>query len=106
MAKIVIGCKLPHGLTITHPVTKEKVTVAGLHASKVIGSTYMTTEVDADLWAAWKTVYSDYAPLKNGAIFEARSATEAKEKAADLVKEKTGFEPMPKEVAGIKKAEK
>lgn len=106
MAKIVIGCKLPHGLTITHPASKTKVTIAGMNASKVTGSTYMTTEVDADLWAAWKAVYPDYAPLKNGSIFEARSGTEAKEKAADLAKEKTGFEPMPKEAAGVKAADK
>lgn len=101
--KILVGCRLPNGLTITHPETKQAVTLAGLRSVKIIGSTYATTEVDADFWATWKKVYSDYAPLKNGAIFEARSGTEAKEKATDLEGEKTGLEPMPQEAAGVVK---
>lgn len=105
MTKILIGCRLPHGLTITHPARPNiKATIAGFHASKIIGATYSTTEVDADLWAAWKAVYTDYKPLKTGAIFEARSGTEAGEKAKDLVKEKTGFEPLAPEANGVKKA--
>jgi hypothetical protein len=106
MAKILIGCRLPNGLTITHPAhPKVKVTIAGLHAAKIVGATYNTTEVDVDLWTAWKAVYPDYTPLKTGAIFEARSGTEAKEKAEDLSKEKTGFEPLSPEAGGVKKAE-
>lgn len=106
MAKILIGCRLPNGLTITHPVTKDKVTIAGLHSSKVIGATHVTTEVDADFWETWKIAYPDYAPVKSGAIFVARNATEAQEKAKDLRKEKTGLEPMPQDAAGVKKADK
>lgn len=106
MAKILIGCRLPNGLTITHPVTKDKVTIAGLHSSKIIGATHVTTEVDADFWETWKTAYSDYAPLKVGAIFVARSETEAQGKAKELRKEKTGFEPMAQDAAGVKKAVK
>jgi hypothetical protein len=102
---VIIGCKLPNGLTLTHPVSKEQVTVAGMHASKVIGSTHMNTPVDAEFWAAWKTAYSDYAPLKNGSIFEARNETEALAKSKELRKEKTGFEPMAQDAAGVKKAD-
>jgi len=104
MAKILIGCRLPHGLTLTHPATKVQVVVAGLHSSKIIGATHVTTEVDADFWQTWKTAYSDYVPLKTGAIFEARSDSEALGKAKELRKEKTGFEPMAQDAAGIKPA--
>jgi hypothetical protein len=105
-SQVLIGCRLPHGLKLTHPLTKESVTVAGMHSSKIIGSTYVTTLVDADFWADWKKSYSDYQPLKTGAIFEARSEQEAKGKGGELAKEKTGFEPMPKEALGVKKADK
>ena len=94
MAKIIIGCRLPNGLTLHHPITKEAVTLAGLHSSKIIGATHVTTEVDADFWEAWKEKFKDYAPLKSGAIFEARNETDATSKAKELRKEKTGFEPM------------
>jgi hypothetical protein len=101
MAKILIGCRLPNGLTLNLPEHKG-VTLAGLHSSKIIGATFVATEVDADFWAAWKTVYSDYKPLKSGAIFEARSVTEADSKGKELVKEKTGFEPMEPNSLGVK----
>lgn len=108
MGNILIGCRLPHGLTISHPnpAIKTKVTIAGMNTSKVIGSTHVTTEVDADFWEAWKTVYSDFAPLKNGSIFDARSVTDAAAKAKDLRKEKTGFEPMAKDAGGVKPSDK
>lgn len=94
MAKIIIGCRLPNGLTLHHPVTGEAVTLDGLHKSKIIGATHVSTEVDAEFWDAWKTKFKDYAPLKAGAIFEARSETDALAKAKELRKERTGFEPM------------
>lgn len=105
MAKdlIIIGCKLPHGLMLIHPLDKtQKVQINGLNTAKVIGSTFVTTEVDADFWATWKAAYLDYAPLKSGAIFEARTQTEASAKAKELAKEKTGFEPIPQESLGVK----
>lgn len=106
MAKILIGCRLPNGLIISHPVTKLTVKLEGKFASKIVGATHSTTEVDADFWETWKKAYSDYQPLKSGAIFEARSETEASAKAKELRKEKTGFEPMEKDAAGVKAAEK
>jgi hypothetical protein len=106
MAKVVIGCRLPNGLTITHPTTKAKVTLAGTFSSKIIGATHATTLVEQEFWDTWKKAYSDYAPLKNGSIFEARSGTEAGEKAKDLEDEKTGFEPMARDAAGVKEATK
>jgi hypothetical protein len=103
---VIIGCRLPNGLTITHPVSKQSATIAGLHSSKIIGATHVTTEVDQEFWDTWKVAYKDYAPLKTGAIFEARSETEALAKSKELRKEKTGFEPMAQDAAGVKKADK
>lgn len=105
--KIIIGCRLPNGILLKHPNPDVSATVKlnGKFSSKIIGATYGSTEVDADFWEAWKKAYANYQPLKSGAIFEARSETEAVAKAKELVKEKTGFEPMPQDAAGVKPAE-
>jgi len=104
---ILIGCRLPHGLVLSHPLKKDvKVTLNGLNSSRIIGADYVTTEVEADLWEAWKLTRSDFAPLKSGAIFEARNESEAASIAKELRGEKTGLEPMPKDAAGVKPAEK
>lgn len=106
MAKgtVVIGCKLPHGLVLSHKGVK--VTLEGMNKSKIIGATYVTNMVDAEFWAAWKLENKDFQPLKSNSIFEASGVRVAEDKAKELVKEKTGFEPMPKEVPGIKPADK
>lgn len=111
MAKILIGCRLPHGVTLHHPDPEKResvkpVMLKGLRDSKIIGAPYATTEVDADFWDVWKKAYADYAPLKNGAIFEARTANEAEKKGDEFADEKTGFEPMAQDAMGVKPAEK
>lgn len=112
MPKVVIGCRLPHGLILTHPLSKQKVTLDGYHKSKIVArdgspaATFVTTEVDQEFWDTWKTAYSGYAPLKSGAIFEARNETEAVSKAKELRKEKTGFEPLEQSAIGVKPADK
>jgi hypothetical protein len=114
MPQIVIGCRLPHGLTLSHPnpEVKHKVTLAGLHSSKLVNrdggpaAQYVTTTVDADFWEVWKTAYRGYKPLQTGAIFEARNETEAIAKAKELRKEKTGLEPLQPESLGVKPATK
>lgn len=116
MPVVLIGCRLPHGLTISHPNPdfNAKATIAGIHSSKLVkrdgtpAAEYVTTPVDQELWDAFKTAYKDYRPLKTGAIFEAKSEQEARAKAAEMKKEKTGLEPLdpsdPKH--GVKKADK
>jgi hypothetical protein len=104
--QIIIGCRLPNGLTLTHPVTKKKVTIAGMNSSKIIGATYTTTPMDKEFWDTWKIAYSEYKPLQTGAIFEARSDSEAVSKAKEMSKEKTGFEQMAQNAGGVKPADK
>lgn len=111
MAKetVLIGCRLPHGLTIKHPNSDRKGATAkinGMNQSVIKGATYTTTSVDAELWAAWKAAYPDYTPLRTGAIFEARTEDEAKFKGKELAKEKTGLEPLKQEDHGVKIADK
>lgn len=112
MPTILIGCRLPHGLTLTHPNPEvtEKVTLAGTYSNPLRrpdhspAADFVTTPVDVEFWEVWKKAYSTYVPLKKGAIFEARNETEAAAKMKDLRKVKTGFEPVNPDTLGIKSA--
>jgi hypothetical protein len=107
-ATVQVGCKLPHGLILRHPVKPEvTVTLAGVLTSKIVPQpTYVLTEVEAEFWETWKVANIDFKPLKSGAIFAATGAREAADIGKERAKEKTGFEPMPTEAPGIKPASK
>lgn len=110
MPTVLIGCRLPHGLTLTHPnpETEVKVTLAGTWSNPLRqpngspAAEYVVTTVDAEFWEVWKKAYSTFVPLRNGSIFEARSEQDAAAKMKDLSKKKTGFEPVNPESMGIK----
>ena len=103
---VIVSCKLPHGIILDHPLDPTKsVELAGLNSSQIIGATHATTEVDAEFWDLWKTTNAEFAPLVSGAIFEAKDLADAKAKAKERAKEKTGFEQMPQEGQGVDKAE-
>jgi hypothetical protein len=114
MPQVVIGCRLPHGLTLRHPnpEVKQEFKLPGIYSSKIVNrngspaAMHTTTMVDADFWEVWKTAYRGYKPLTTGAVFEARNETEAGGKAKELNKEKTGFEALLPESMGVKKADK
>lgn len=102
---VTVGCKLPHGIIIEHPAAPDnKVLLKGLNRVAIIGADYATTEVDGEFWEAWKAKNADFAPLKSGAIFEAKSAADAVAVARELADEKTGFEPMPQNAGEISPA--
>lgn len=102
---VLIGCKLPHGLILDHPLdVSKKVELAGLNKAIIIGADCATTPVDGEFWETWKTVHNDHPAIKSGAIFEARTTEEVKAKAKELKEEKTGFEPMSQEAQGVKPA--
>ena len=103
---VLIGCKLPHGLILDHPLdVSKKVELAGLNKAIIIGADCATTPVDGEFWETWKTVHKDHPAIKSGAIFEARTTEEVKAKAKELKEEKTGFEPMSQEAMGVKVAD-
>lgn len=103
---VLIGCKLPHGLILDHPLdVSKKVELAGLNKAVIIGADCATTPVDGEFWETWKTVHKDHPAIKSGAIFEARTTEEVKAKAKERKEEKTGFEAMPQEAMGVKVAD-
>ena len=102
---VTIGCKLPHGIILDHPLNPEKkVELKGKNSSLIIGAEYGTTEVDGEFWETWKTVHKDFPALKSGAIFEAANASELAAVASELEGETTGFEPMAQNAQGVKPA--
>jgi hypothetical protein len=113
MAKIVVvGCKLPHGINIEHPMDPTKtVELKGKNKSLIIGADYSTTEVDADFFEQWVAVNKEFPAVKSGAIFVAKSAADVAAVAAEFKDRKTGFEPMrtdgkDERASGVKAADK
>lgn len=108
LTAVLIGCRLPHGLTLNHPKyprdIKKRVTILGMNSSKIIGATFITTEIDSEFWKLWKTAHSDHPALANGAIFEADTEADAKAMGKEFASEKTGFEPMLQEALGVSKS--
>jgi len=102
--KVIIGCKLPNGIILE--VGDKSKLIKGLNASVIIGADHVTTEVDAEFYEAWLADHKDFPAVKSGAIFVAKTIEAIKEKAKDLKKEKTGFEPMQQDAMGVKSADK
>lgn len=104
---VIIGCKLPHGITLEHPANPEhKVEIAGLNKIRIIGADHATTPVDPDFWGAWFASNMEFPAVKSGAIFVAKSAEDADAIAREFASRKTGFEPLSREEKGIKPADK
>jgi hypothetical protein len=102
--KVTVCCSLPHGIVLQHPQNpKITVVVNGLNKATIIGASHATTEIDADIWEAWKAEHKDFPAIKAGALFSAKTADEAKGKMTEMKDEKTGFESMPQNAMGIVK---
>lgn len=105
--KVIVCSRLPFALVLEHPKKNGvKAELKGLNSARIKGASFVQTDVDADLWGAWKSANKGYPPMLNGAIYEAKTDDEAEGKAEDLKEVKTGLEPMPQEAAGVKPAEK
>lgn len=104
----LIGCRLPHGLIIQHPLDENlKVEIKGLNSSRIIGAEHMVTEVDKATWEAWYASHKNFPPLKNKAIFAIEGGeSEGEAMAREFKSIKTGFEQMPQKAMGIKPVEK
>lgn len=101
---VIIGSRLPHGLSLHVQGDDRQVVVNGLNSAKIIGATYVTTEVDKDFWDVWVEEHKDFEALKNKALFVAKSDASAAKIAEEVKQEKTGFEPLSPEAMGVEKA--
>jgi hypothetical protein len=112
---IIIGSKLPTSIILKHPLNASKtVTIRGLNAAQrgtngqPIAVPYITTEVDADFWSAWKLGNNHpdkpFRPYASGAIFEAKTEEAASKIHRERETEKTGLEPARSSEFGVKTA--
>lgn len=110
--RVVVGCRLPHGLTTQlyelgegedkKPIMVKKgepVRLNGVNSDGPIRGIGLT-EVDADYWRAWFDQNKTFAPVKTGMIFAHESRNNVTAIAAERAKEKTGFEPIDPDKPG------
>lgn len=100
---VAVGCKLPHGIRLHHPLDENKIVeLQGKNKAIVIGADHAVTEVDSEFWEPWAASHKEYAPFKAGAIFVAKSAADVAAMAKDLKGVKTGFEGLNPKSHGVK----
>lgn len=106
MAMINIACKLPHGLQLRVDGDARAPTLRGSNSSGAIAG-YGFTLVDEDFFNAWKKQVTDnYSALKNGLIFESKTADIAKDTAKEIGPEtQNGFEPVVPKDEGVEPTE-
>lgn len=115
---VIVGCKLPQGLVLQ--VGDKRVRLRGSACyiqpnpkrkfqnprpeDMVLADT--VNLVDKDFWEKWKKqVGRDYAPIKSGAIYEAKTKADIAAMAVDLESVVSGFEKTdPDKAPGIVKA--
>ena len=107
MAKtVLVASRLPWALRIENPLDPaQTVTLAGINSSLIVGAPYATTQVDEDFASVWFAANAEFPPVKSGALFMKKNATEIAANATEIAGEKTGLEPMPQDAPGIKKLE-
>lgn len=104
---IVVGCKLPNGIILEHPLDPAvRVELAGMNRVTIIGAGYATTQVDRSFWDAWEATNKDFPAYVNGSIFVAKSDADLAAAARERAKVKTGFEAMAQNAGGVQPADK
>jgi hypothetical protein len=110
MAKemVVVGCRLPNGLTIHHPKDRSiSVTLSGpavvLTDPRSSRFSFGLTPVDAQLWNLWFEAYKTNPIVQSNSVFAGKNEAEAIAKGKELQKEKNGFEQMPQNAMGVEK---
>jgi len=103
-----ICSKLPHGLTLEHPLKPgETIELKGLNSVSSMGvqlQEFATTLVDDEFWKAWAAVHKNFPAMLSGAIFVAKNDTDAKAIGREFEGRKTGLERLKPEDGGVKKA--
>jgi hypothetical protein len=92
MAKVTVGCKLPHGLQIR--VGETAVVLAGTNSSLVIGGHGITEGVDKDFFDAWMLANKDSAAVQGGFIFAHAKTDNVKAEAEEKADNRNGFEGL------------
>ncbi len=103
-ATVIIGCKLPSGLTIEVGIDKngnkseryQAVTLAGptREGNRILGNPYGFTTVDKALWEEWVRTHEDLPYVRRKLIFVQADMSRAQAQAIEQGAEKTGLESL------------
>ena len=97
-ATCVVGCKLPHGLSITledadgNPV--QTIELKGSNASRIVGGHGLTNGVPKDLFEAWLKKNHALQFVRNGLVFMHDNAKSAESIAKERRNTRSGLEPI------------
>lgn len=102
--KVIVACKLAHGLQIHLPGSEVRVRLNGANTALIVGG-YGLTAVDADFANAWFAANASTPYVRNGAVFMAPDQPSATDQATEQADVKTGTEALPADVPvpGVKK---
>lgn len=89
-AKVVVGCKLPHGLILT--VGGTSVELNGTNSTDIVGGYGLTPDVDGSFFDAWLRENNQHPAIAGGFIFAHETTAEAKAQAKDNAANRNGFE--------------
>lgn len=104
--RVIICSKLPTSIILNHPMDPEtKVTIRGLNAAQrgtngqPIVVPFIATEIDKEFWDAWEKAHGEKArkpfpPIKSGAIYVAKNATDANAIARENEARLTGLQGL------------
>lgn len=92
MSKVLIGCKLPNGMTLDG--MNGPITLNGANTSLVIGGDFGVTTVDADEAAYLFAAYDQHSAFQSKSIFthNTKSVDDLADMAEDLKGQSTGLE--------------
>lgn len=92
---VVVYSRLPMSVNVR--VNNQTLLINGKNTSGIIGSNYGITYMDRQTWDAIAKQYNKVKWLKNGHVFMSANEEQAKGKAAEEIKRKTGLEEVDPE---------
>ena len=97
---VVIGCKIPNGVKIRG--AGKEFTLNGANQSNVIGGYGITEDVPAEVWEDYAKAHAKSPAIVNELIFAQKDTRSAHDAAKERSGQKTGFEKIKAEDAGVK----
>ena len=97
---VVIGCKIPNGVKIRG--AGKEFTLRGANQANVIGGYGITEDVPVEIWEDYAKAHAKSPAIVNELIFAQKDARSARDAANERKAQKTGFEKIKAEDAGVK----
>jgi hypothetical protein len=97
------GCKIPNGIHMDFNEPGKplrRVTLRGSNASRVVGGFGITENISKEYFDAWVKQNAEHPAVKNGFIFWMSKVSDTEARAAEMAKEKNGFEPLDPSAPG------